>query len=216
MKGGARRHMSPYDDTDDDIDEILSRSFERDTGSVPFGSRACEACNAAGERAEVMASALASASMEAAPTLADIGKDALFTTERAGIVASETIALAIVSSLDESLRHVICEETDKSIDLLCTAAVPTIDKVERALNPYVGHIGKLLIQVDDDMHRDGSVAKAALQLEHFCCVLVKASRNVEDRMLHVSASLGKHLTKLAEWGVRQMGVGRKVRPRGAH
>ena len=204
MPGAA--HTSPYDDSCDESDVTIGRVYERDTGSVPFAARACEACNAAGERAEVMASAIMSASMTAAPTVADIGKDTLLKTELAGIAASEAITTAIVSALEEPMMHGICDAT-KRLDRACSAALPAVNQIEGALSPYIGHIGKLLLQFDEDIQDD---AKAALHLEQFCTVIIKASANVEDRMVHVSSVLGRHLARIAMWGDRQVGVAGQV------
>lgn len=204
MPGAA--HTSPYDDTGDESDVTDGPIYERDTGSVPFAARACEACNAAGERAEVMASDVMSVSMTAAPAVADIGKDTLLKTELAGIAASEAITTAIVSVLDEPMRHGICDAT-KQLDHACSAALPAINQIEGALSPYIGHIGKLLLQFDEDIQDN---AKAALQLEQFCTVILKASANVEDRMVHVSNLLGRHLARIAMWGDRKVGVAAHV------
>jgi len=195
-------HMSPYDDDD----ETVNGAYERDTGAVPLAARACEACNAAGTRVEVMANSLATSSKYYAgstlPAIADMGRTALIETERAGVAASGAVSSAIVDDgTTQKLKRLVCDGT-LQVDRVCGAALPAIWSMEATVIPHISNLEKLLLKVDETSTAENAVRR----FEHVFGLIQVLSAKVEDRMLQVSSSLGVHLAMISKWGDRQMGI----------
>jgi hypothetical protein len=192
-------HMSPYEDEDD---AAVNRAYERDTGAVPFAARACEACNAAGARVEVMADSLASYSESTMPAMTDMGRSALVETERAGVAASGAVSSAIVGDgTSQKLQRLVCEGT-LQVDRACVAALPAIQSMEAAVLPHISKLETVLRKVDEARAAENAVRS----FEHVFGLIQVMSAKVEDGMLQVSTSLGLHLAIISKWGDRRMGI----------